>query len=275
MVANGMFQAWWPMEGEGEVAWRPMEGEGEVSFAWRPMEGEGKVSSLGGQWNVPLLGGQWKEKEKEKEKFPCLVANGMWRKNPFHLFPPTNLLKPPFFSIDLEVLLYHGPRSLPTPFFPFPRSINYECASQRTKSFTPSLLIRCCLKIWFFSSPWNHGVAHGHILRAPSHSSEWRIAYGVIFRSDLNATSSWWRTQTSRSAHLSRSWTPSSLVLSYFSELSHFGHLVASRPHFWWRTWNRLRRLLQNRRYFYLCMVFSSWRWTLPLVVWSDSPTTS
>ncbi len=68
-----MFQAWWPMEGEGEVsfAWKPMEGE--VSFAWKPMEGEAEASLLGGQWNVPLLGGQW----KEKEKFPCLVANGM------------------------------------------------------------------------------------------------------------------------------------------------------------------------------------------------------
>jgi hypothetical protein len=218
-----------------------------------------------------LLGGQW----KEKEKFPCLMANGMWSQNPFHLFPPTNLFKPSIFFVDLEVLLYHGPRSLPMPFLPFPRSINYECAYRHTKSFTPSLLIRFCLKIWFFSFPWNHGVAHGHILRAPSHSSEWRTASGIISRSDLNITSSWWRTQTLRSARSSWSWTPSSLVLSYFSELSHFGDFVASRPRFWWQTLNRLRRLVRNWRYFYLCMVFSSWRWTLPLVARSDSSTTS
>ncbi len=161
------------------------------------------------------------------------------------------------------------------PFLPFPRSINYECAYQRTKYFTPSLLIRFCLKIWLFSSPWNHGVAHGHILRAPSRSSEQRTAFGVISRSDPNTTSSWWRTRTLKSARLSWSWTPSSLVLSYFSKFLHHGDLVASRPRFWWRTWNHLRRLLQNRRYFYLRMVFSSWRWTLSLVARFDSPTAS
>jgi hypothetical protein len=96
------------MEGEGEVsfAWRPMEGEGKVSFAWRPMEGEGEVSLLGGQWNV---------KEKPFSLLPT--------------FPPTNLLKPSIFYVDLEVLLYHGLKSLPMPFLPFFRSINYECAS--------------------------------------------------------------------------------------------------------------------------------------------------
>jgi hypothetical protein len=57
-----------------------------------------------------------------------------------------------------------------------------------------------------------------------------------------------------------------SLVLSYFFELSYFGDLVVSQPRFWWRTWNRLWRLLRNWRYFYLCMVFSSRRWTLSLV---------
>jgi hypothetical protein len=217
-----------------------------------PMEGKGKVSLLGGQWNV-------------KEIFF----------SPFPTFPPTNLLKSSIFSVDLEVLFYHGPRSLPTPFFHFPRSINYKCASWRTRSFTLSLLIRFCLKIWLFSSPWNHGVAHGHILWAPNHSSKWRVAYGVISRSDPNVTSSWWRTWTLRSVRSSWSWTPLSLILSYFSELSHFGDLVASRPRFWWWTWNRLRRLIWNRRYFYLYMVFSSWRWTLSLVARSDSSTTS
>ncbi len=34
-MANGMFQAWWPMEGEREVsnARRSMEGEGEATFS--------------------------------------------------------------------------------------------------------------------------------------------------------------------------------------------------------------------------------------------------
>jgi hypothetical protein len=207
---------------------------------------------LGGQCDVPLFSGQWNVKEKPFSPFPT--------------FPPTNLLKPSIFSFDLEVLLYHGPRSLFTPFLPFLQSINYECASRRTKSFTSSLLIKFCLKIWFFSFPWNHGVAHGHILQTPSYLSEWRTASGVISRFDLNTSSSWWRTRTLRSARLSWSWPLSSLVLSYFSEFSHLGDLVVSRPRFWWRTWNCLRRLLRNRRYFYLCMVFNSWRWTLSLV---------
>jgi hypothetical protein len=33
--------------------------------------------------------------------------------------------------------------------------------------------------------------------------------------------------------------------------------------------------LLRNQRHFYLRMVFSSQRWTLSLVAWSDSSTTS
>ncbi len=110
----------------------------------------------------------------------------------------------------------------------------------------------------FFSSPWNHGIAHGHILQASSRSSERRIAFEIISRSDPNIASLWWRTRTSRSAHSSWSWTPSSLVLSYLSKFSHFGDLVASRPHFCWRTWNRLWRFLWNYKYFYLRMVFSS-----------------
>jgi hypothetical protein len=135
------------------------------------------------------------------------------------------------------------------------------------------LSIRFCLKIWFFSFRWNHGVAHGHILRALSRSNERRTAFKVISKYDLNVASSW--TRTSRSAHSSWSWTPSSLVLSYFSELSHRDDLVASWPHFRWRTWNCLRRLLRNQKYLYLHMVFNSWRWTLSLVAWSDSSTTS
>jgi hypothetical protein len=86
-----------------------------------------------------------------------------------------------------------------------------------------------------------------------------------------NTTSLWWRTWNSRATRSSWSWTSSSVVLLYFFELSHLGDLVTSRPRFWWRTWNCLWRLLRHRRYFYLHMVLSSWRWTLTLVALCDS----
>jgi len=177
------------------------------------------------------LSGQW--------KVPCLVANGRWKKNTFLLlltFPPTNLLELLIFSFDLEALLYHGSRSLLTPFLPFLQSINYDCASRCNKSFTPSSSIWFWLKIRFFSFPWNYGIVHGHILRALNRSSKWKIAFRIIFRPDINATSSWWRTWTSRGVCSSWNWTPLSLVLLYFPKLSHPGDLVASWPRFWWRT---------------------------------------
>ncbi len=157
--------------------------------------------------------------------------------SPLPIFPPPRqtLFQPSIFSFDLMVLLYHDSRSLLPPFFHFFRSINYDCTSQCNKSFTPSLSIWFWLKIWPFSSPWNYGVVHGHILRAPSRTSEWRTASGIISKSDLNIASSRWKTRTSKGACSSWNWTPSSLVLSYFSELSHSGDLVASRPCFWWR----------------------------------------
>jgi len=107
LVANGMFQAWWPMEG----------------------------SMLGGQWKVPCLVASgmfqaWWPMEGEG-------------KTPFHFFhfPPTNFTYAlHFFPLDLMVLLYHGPKLLLTPFFAFLRSINYNYTLQRNKSFTPSLL---------------------------------------------------------------------------------------------------------------------------------------
>jgi len=184
------------------------------SKAWWPMEG----SKLGGQWKVPSL-----------------VANGMWRKNtfsPLPFSPQQTSLKPSIFSFDLMVLLYHGPKPLLMPFFPFLRSINYDCTPQCNKSFTPSLSIWFWLKIWPFSFPWNYGVAHGHVLRATSCTSKWRTASGVISRSYPNATSLRWRTRTSKGACSSWSQTPSSLVLSYFSKLSHLGDLAISRPRF-------------------------------------------
>jgi hypothetical protein len=100
------------------------------------------------------------------------------------------------------------------------------------------------LKIWLFSSFWNYGITHGHILRAPSRTSEWRITFGIISRFDPNATSSWWKTWTSRGACSSWSRTPSHLILLYFSKFSHLSDLIASQPRFWWRIWNCLWRLL-------------------------------
>jgi len=90
----------------------------------------------------PKLSGQW--------KVPSLVANGRWRKNtfsPFPISPQQTLLKPSIFSFDLMVLLYHGFKPLLTPSFPFFQSINYNCAPQCNKSFTPSLSIWFWLKI--------------------------------------------------------------------------------------------------------------------------------
>jgi hypothetical protein len=170
-------------------------------------------------------------------------------KTPFHLFhfPPTNFTYTlNFFPLTsrfyFTMVLSHYSRLS----FPFLRFINYDCALQRNKSFTPSLSIWFWLKIWPFSLPWNYGVAHGHILRVASYSSEWRTTSGVVSRSYPNTTSSWWRTRTSRGACSFWSRTSLSMVLSYFSELSHLGDLPASWPRFWWWTWDRLWKLLQN-----------------------------
>jgi hypothetical protein len=92
-------------------------------------------SKLGGHWNVP-----------------CLVAIGMFHawwplegegKTLFtsSIFPQQLYLHSQFFPFDLTILLYHGPKPLLTPLFPFLQSINYGCAPQRNKSFTPSLSI--------------------------------------------------------------------------------------------------------------------------------------
>jgi hypothetical protein len=184
----------------------------------------------------PKLGGQ--------RKVPSLMVNGMFQawwlmegegKTPFSpltTFAQQILLKPSIFSLDLKVLLYHGPRPLFTHFLPFPRSINYDCAFQCNKSSTPSLSIWLWLKHWFLSFPWNYGVTHDHLLRALIRTSEWRTASGIIYGLNFNVASSWWKTWNSRSSRSSWSWTPSSPVLSYFSKLSHLGDLVVSRPHF-------------------------------------------
>jgi hypothetical protein len=126
-----------------------------------------------------------------------------------------------------------------------------------------------------FSSPRHYGVAYGHILRARSRISKWKIAFGNILRFDPNATSSWGGTWILKGLHSSKSQTPSSVVLLYFSKLLHLGDFVANQFRLWWRIWNRLWRLLRNRWHWYLHMVFSFRRKTLLLVVRTNSSTTS
>jgi hypothetical protein len=157
-------------------------------------------------------------------------------KTSFCLFPfcPQQILLKPsiFFFLTLRFYSTMVLGHYSCIFFPFPPSINYGWASPCKKSSTPSLSISFWLKFWFFSSPWNYGVTHGHILRALSRTSEWRTASRVISGFDPNATSLWWRTWNSKGARSFWSWTPLSLVLSYFSKLLHLGDLVASWPRF-------------------------------------------
>jgi len=107
LVANGMFHAWWPLE----------------------------CSKLGGHWKVPSLvaigrfQAWWPLESEGKTLFTSSI------------FPQQLYLHPQFFPFDLTILLYHGPKPLLTPFFLFLQSINYGCAPQRNKSFTPSLSI--------------------------------------------------------------------------------------------------------------------------------------
>jgi len=226
-------------------------------LAWWPME----ASWLGGQWKI--LG---------------LVANERRRKRFLSTsphFPLKHLLQLPFFILDIEVLLCPSPRPLFMPSLCFLWPINYDCTSWcHTLPYFIVALI--WLKISFFPFlPCNYGVAYNHVPRAVNRTSEWRTASGVVSRSYLDITSSWWRTWTSRGASSSWSGAPPSLVLSHFFELPHPGDLAAGRPRFWWWTRDRLWRLLRNQRYLYLRMVFSPRRWSLPLVTRSDSSTTS
>ncbi len=175
---------------------------------------------------------------------------------PLPLFPQATLLKPSFFILHIKVLLCPGPRPLFTPSLRFPWPINYDRVSWCQN--LPHLHYGFEFVEDLYYLPCNHGVAHSHILWAPSHSSKWRTAFGVIFRFDLNVASLQWRTWTSRSARSSWSWTPSNLVLPYFAKLPHPGDLATNRPRFRWWTWNCQWRLLWNWRHFYLRMVFNS-----------------
>jgi hypothetical protein len=85
-VANGRFHVWWPLE----------------------------CSQLGDQWNVPNLMANgkfhaWWPMEGEGKHFFTSSH-----------FPPDNLyLNLQIFSFDFIVLLYHGSKSLLTPFVSF------------------------------------------------------------------------------------------------------------------------------------------------------------
>jgi hypothetical protein len=102
---------------------------------------------LGGQWKekekekVPMLRSQWKEKEKVfmlrgqwKEKEKVFMLKGQWKEKEkekvlFHLFPLSpqiTLLRPFFFSFDIKVFFYHGFGPLFTHFLLFSWPINYD-----------------------------------------------------------------------------------------------------------------------------------------------------
>ncbi len=133
----------------------------------------------------------------------------------------------------------------------------------------PHLITDLILIKDFFSFPWNHGVTYGHIVWASSCINEWKTAFGVISKFDPDATSLRWRSRTKRCAFVLKL-NPFELSIIVFFWTLTPGHLVASWPRFWWWTWNRMWRLLRNKRYFYLRMVFSSQRWTLSLVARSN-----
>jgi hypothetical protein len=112
---------------EGSKAWWLMECS-KLGGQWKDpkLGGQWKDPKLGGQWKDPKLGGQWKVKEKPFSPLP--------------FSPQQPLPTPSIFPFDLTILLYHSPKPLFTPSFPFLRSINYNYAPQCTQSSAPSLL---------------------------------------------------------------------------------------------------------------------------------------
>jgi hypothetical protein len=167
-----------------------------------------------------MLRGQW----KEKEKLPLLLfpLPPQVTYLGFHLFP---LISQFYFTMVLGRYL-----CIPS-FFPWP--INYNHAFQCHRSPTHSLSTQFGRR-FFFS--WNYGVAYGHILQVSSYASEWRISSRVIFRFDIDVTSSWWRPRIVRDAHSFWSRSLSSLILLHFPELLHLNDFVAGWPCFWWWT---------------------------------------
>jgi hypothetical protein len=87
LMANGRFQAWWPLES----------------------------SKFGSQWGSILFGGQWKVSMFDGPwKVPSLVTFGRKRRSIIFTFFhfPRNKFYLNLFSIDFKILLYHGFRSL-------------------------------------------------------------------------------------------------------------------------------------------------------------------
>ncbi len=165
----------------------------------------------------------WPLEKKRKTSFSPLLT-----------LPPNKFCLNLFFPL---ILMFYFTMVLDryfTPFPPFLWPINYNHTFQCAKIFTHSL------PNWFWSKIlsflWIHGVMHDHILWALSHTSEWRTNSEIIPRFDINAASSRWRSRTVRGVPTSWNWTPSSLVLLHFFELSHLSDFVANRPCFWWWT---------------------------------------
>ncbi len=127
----------------------------------------------------------------------------------------------------------------------------------------------------FFYFPWNDGLTYGHVLQASNYANESKIGPEIIFRFNVDTTSSWRIPCTTKGVRSFWSWSPLNLVLLHFFELSHLGDFVTNRPHFSWWTWNYLWRLLRDWRQLHLRMVFNSRRWTLLFVMQFDLSTTS
>jgi hypothetical protein len=187
-------------------------------------------------------------------RFQCLVAFGRRRKNiiftSFHFSPHKILLKP-FFPLILGFYFIMVLNHYFASFLPFPWPINYNHAYQSTKSSTHSLLNQFWLKI--FSFPWIHGVAHDYILRASSHTNEWKTTPKFVFKFNDNPTLLWWQSWTTKGVPSFQSQTPSNLVLLNFFEPSYLSDFVACWSCFWWWIWNYM-----CWKHFNFCMVFNS-----------------
>ncbi len=130
------------------------------------------------------LGVLWKDKEKLH----------------FYLFSLSfqQILIIPYFSLISRFYFTMVLHRYFTPFLPFPWPINCKHTYWCTNCSTHSLPSWFWLKI--FSFYWIHDTAHDHVLWAASHTSEWRTTPRVIFRFDIDPTSSWWNSQTVKGA---------------------------------------------------------------------------
>jgi hypothetical protein len=198
-----------------------------------------------------MFSGQW--------KVPSFMAFGKRRRSiiftssTFH--PKRFNLKE--ISIDLRVLLYHGFKLLLRVFLSFPLTYKLHLCFD-----VPSLphIIKLILIENFPSFPWIHGIVHGHVLWASSHTNEWKIALRIVFKFNINLTPLWWRSWTIKSAPSFRSRTPSSLVLSNFSKFLYLGDFVVGQLHFWWWTWNCVQRFyeIENTSIFAWFLIFDT-----------------